>query len=69
MTDATAWSIVALLMVPIVFQVALSYAPKSFWRTLGAKNETLAHMLWGFSHPFGPLSRPDEPPAWERLRR
>lgn len=39
------------------------------WCGLAEKHRTAAHFLWGFSHLFGPLSRPGEPPAWERLKR
>jgi hypothetical protein len=68
MSDGLAWGLVALLGAPFVLQLGLIYAPKQFWRGLAGKNRAAAHLLWGFSHLFGPLSRRGEPPAWERLR-
>jgi hypothetical protein len=67
MSDGLVWGLVAILMAPQIFMVLLSFAPKQFWRGLAAKNRKAAHYLWGFSHLFGPLSRPGEPPAWEKL--
>lgn len=66
MSDAFVWPLVALLLAPQIAMVALNHAPKSFWRGLAAKHPSVAHCLWGFSHMFGPLSKPGEP-AWERL--
>lgn len=67
MSTWAAWTLVAVLLPPQFLMIGLSHAPKSFWRNLARKHRTLAHYLWGFSHLFGPLSRPGEQPAWERL--
>lgn len=61
------WILVALMVPPQILMIMLGIAPKSFWRELAAKHPLTAHGLWGFSHLFGPLSRPGEP-AWERLK-
>lgn len=68
MTEAWVWILIAVILPPQFLQIGLMFAPRSFWRNLAAKHRGLAHYLWGFSHLFGPLSRPGEPPAWERSR-
>jgi hypothetical protein len=67
MSTGFLWGLVAILIIPSFLQIALMWAPKSFWRGLCERNRKAAHFLWGFSHLFGPLSRPGEPPAWEKL--
>lgn len=63
------WTLVALVCVPQLLQLGLMYAPRSFWRGLATEHRKAAHFLWGFSHLLGPLSKPGEPPAWERMSR
>lgn len=67
MSTALVWAVAALILIPQAFMVGLTFAPKSFWRGLATKHRATAHFLWGFSHLFGPLSRPGGPPAWELM--
>ena len=69
MSNTLIWILVSVVIPPQILMVGLNFAPKRFWRSLASKHRATAHFLWGFSHLFGPLSRPGELPAWERLRR
>lgn len=58
------WVLIPLASAFVIVQIALSFAPRSFWRGLDEHSGAAAHFLWGFSHIFGPLSSPGLP-GWE----
>ena len=68
MSTGFAMGLIAVLIIPSILMFGLGFAPKAFWRGLAEEHRATAHFLWGFSHMFGPISKPGDPPAWEKMK-